>query len=651
TSLTVSQYTPNCDASFNYSPFSPVANLYAFAASNNDPLLSYQWDFGDGNNASGSSVIHQYAIPDTYLVCLIVTDTIQGSCSDTLCQLVDATFGGTPICDANFGFFPDSSGNPFSYNFFLFNQQTAGLNFSWDFGDGNTSTQAHPNHTFNAPGTYTVCLTVSDTSGCSDSVCQVINVSQGGTTCDASFLASPSPAGPFGFNGYDFIALDQSLQSYSWDFGDGNVGTGPITSHFYAGGGGTYLVTLVVTGWNGCTDSSFQTITIPANNPCDASFYTTILPNNQVDLQAAYPFQSNFFWDLGDGNTATGPNVTHTYASAGSYTVCLLVSDSIGSCVDTLCQTVNTSQIQPPPGFAVLGQVYAGNQVADDFTAWLVVYDSAAGTLTAVDTFVSDTNNYGFFFFTAPNGDYRVKASLNASSSEYANYMPTYYGDELFWNNATVVNQSSFPFIQINLIPGNNPGGPGFVGGLVSQGANKAEGDPLAGMHVVVTNDQGEAVIHTSTDEDGEYELANLAYGTYHIWIEMWGRSLEYHTITIAPGSESHTNVDFEVSSDAVTATGTTGIEDLLDPTSVTVFPNPLSGEQALNVQLSLKQSAEVNFSLQNMVGQVVINKTDRMAAGPQAQSLEVNTLPAGVYFLRMNIDGESMRPIKVVIQ
>ncbi|MEL7530770.1 MAG: carboxypeptidase regulatory-like domain-containing protein, partial [Bacteroidota bacterium] len=298
-----------------------------------------------------------------------------------------------------------------------------------------------------------------------------------------------------------------------------------------------------------------------------------------------------------------------------------------------------------------LGQVWAGNQVADDFTAWLIVYDSVAGTLSAVDTFVSDSNNFGFFFFVAPNGDYRIKASLNSTSSQYANYLPTYYGDELFWNNAIVVNQSTFPFAQINLIPGNNPGGPGFVGGLVSQGANKAEGDPIAGMHVIVTNDQGDAVMHTTTDEDGEYELDNLAYGTYHIWIEMWGRNLEYHTVTIAPGSEIHNDLDFEVTDEDVTASGTTGIEDQLDPLSLQVFPNPLSGEQDLNVRLSLKQSAEVNFSLQNMVGQTVINETERMIAGPQSKTMKVSSLPAGVYLLRMNVNGESMSPIKVVIQ
>lgn len=649
TSLTVAPYTPNCDASFSAFPLGPVTALNANAY---DPLLSYQWNLGDGNIASGSSIVHQYATADSFFVCLIVSDTINGTCADTVCQWVESFGSGPGNCDASFGFYPDTSvQNPFSYYFFPF-VNAQGSTYAWDFGDGNGSAQAFPTHTYNAPGMYNVCLTVTDNTGCVDTSCVMLTVTQGGPSgCDASFFASSPQMGPLGGAFVTFTAVSSLQTSYFWDFGDGNTGFGHQANNLYITPG-NYTACLIVTGLNGCSDTSCQTIVVPPFSvPCNASFSSMVGANNQVSLMADFSGYSDYAWDLGDGNSASGQNVTHTYAAAGTYTVCLTVFDSISNCVDSLCLPVQTSQIQPPPGFAVLGQVWAGNQVADDFTAWLIVYDSTAGTLTAVDTFVSDSNNFGFFFFVAPNGDYRIKASLNQGSSQYASYMPTYYGDELFWQNAIVVNQNTFPFAQINLIAGNNPGGPGFVGGLVSQGANKAEGDPLSGMHVIVTNDQGDAVMHTSTDEDGEYELSNLAYGTYHIWIEMWGRNLEYHSITIAPGSEIHNNVDFEVTDENVTASGTTGIDDLLDPVSLQIFPNPLSGEQDLNVRLSLKQSAEVNFSLQNMVGQTVINETERMIAGPQAKTMKVSSLPAGVYLLRMNVNGESMSPIKVVIQ
>ncbi|MFK7925467.1 MAG: PKD domain-containing protein [Bacteroidia bacterium] len=647
-SLTVAQYTPNCDA--NFTAF-PLGQLTAFSVNFPDPNLNYQWTLGDGNVANGSSIVYQYANPDTFQVCLIASDSINGTCADTVCQMVVAG-GGPANCDASFGSYPDTSlQNPFSYFFYPF-QNTPTLNYSWDFGDGSSSSQSYPNHTYNAPGIYNVCLAVDDGLGCVDTSCVLLTVTQGNPGgCDPTFFASSPQMNPQGGAFITFTAFSNMQASYLWDFGDGNTGFGHQTNHLYSAAG-TYNACLIVTGQNGCSDTSCQSIIIPPIGvPCSASFTSMVAPNNLVNLSADFSGYSNYFWDLGDGNTATSENVSHTYAAAGTYTVCLTVSDSASNCVDSLCHIVQTSQIQPPPGFAVLGQVWAGNQVADDFTAWLIVYDSAAGTLAAVDTFVSDSSNFGFFFFVAPNGDYRVKASLNASSSQYASYLPTYYGDELFWNNAIVVNQQTFPFVQINLIAGNNPGGPGFVGGLVSQGANKAEGDPLAGMHVLVTNDQGDAVMHTTTDEDGEYELDNLAYGTYHIYIEIWGRNLEHHTITIAPGAETHTDVDFEVTDDDVTASGTTGIDDLLDPLSLQIFPNPISGEQDLNVTLSLKQSAEVNFSLHNMVGQTVINQTERMIAGPQAKSLQVSSLPAGVYFLRMNVNGESMSPIKVVIQ
>ena len=97
-----------------------------------------------------------------------------------------------------------------------------------------------------------------------------------------------------------------------------------------------------------------------------------------------------------------------------------------------------------------------------------------------------------------------------------------------------------------------------------------------------------------------------------------------------------------------VTATGTTGLEDLLDLSSLKLYPNPATDQ--LNLQMGLVNSGEVAFSLQSMVGQTVLQQTNRMLAGPQEAQLNVASLTNGIYLLRISIEGEEVSPMKVVI-
>ncbi|MFK7970349.1 MAG: PKD domain-containing protein, partial [Bacteroidia bacterium] len=436
-SLTVG-ITPPCNINF-YAFQSQNNNLQANFFPNDTSFATYAWDFGDGNTSSAVHPVHTYAALGTYNVCLTVSDG--ANCTVTQCDSVRIDTIPTGACDASFGY---SQGFwPLSVDFALLNQSgPAGFILTtWDYGDG-TVTQSGPysNHTYAQAGTYTVCAVVIDPFyNCTDSFCQTVTVTnQGGNNCSAFFFQSYDFTDP---NNVHFCVIDSTYATYSWDFGDGGSSTMPNPSHRYSSNG-NYTACLAIDDGNGCVDTFCTQVFIGSFTPCIADF--SAVPDTNpltVNFSAIFPDPAiTYSWDFGDGNSATGLNPTHTYASTGSYTVTLSITDSV-NCNNSSSQTISTAPI-PPTNNLLLGQVLVNGIPATDITVYLIQYDSLAGTLTAIDTFSSNgiLGFSGLFFLQAPVGDYLVKASLNASDHDYANYLPTYYGDSLAWTGALTVN-------------------------------------------------------------------------------------------------------------------------------------------------------------------------------------------------------------------
>ncbi|GEM_PF-5453438 len=153
--------------------------------SSGDPS-SFMWDFGDGNSSSIDSPSHTYASPGSYTICLIAsnfcgTDT---SCAinDVFCPNPTADFTST-VNSSTVNFTDASTGNTISA-------------WSWDFGDGNTSTVQNPSHTYSADGDYIVCLSITDDCG-SMTLCDTVTISTlsiDELTAENGFTIFPNPS-------------------------------------------------------------------------------------------------------------------------------------------------------------------------------------------------------------------------------------------------------------------------------------------------------------------------------------------------------------------------------------------------------------------------------------------------------------------------
>ncbi len=212
---------------------------------------AWRWDFGDNSISDDQHPVHTYAAAGNYTVTLRV-ENAAGSDVTAQAVKVEATppvakFKATVNAHV-VNFVDQSTGNP--------------TQWEWDFGDGNTSTEQHPSNTYNAAGTYTVTLKVTNADGSN-------------TTADTVVIeAGEPPVADFEFTVDDATRkvnfVDRSANnptSWIWDFGDGSASTSENRkqnpSHTYAADG-NYTVTLRVSNASG-NDTIAKVVSIPAS--------------------------------------------------------------------------------------------------------------------------------------------------------------------------------------------------------------------------------------------------------------------------------------------------------------------------------------------------------------------------------------------------
>ncbi|MEM7103207.1 MAG: PKD domain-containing protein, partial [Bacteroidota bacterium] len=339
-------------------------------------------------------------VPDPGFVGVdIITYELCDGCGNCYTETITITVLPAPVANfsvANSGLtanFTDlSTGNPTSW--------------MWDFGDGNSSTSQNPSHTYTNAGSYTVCLTVTNNCG-SDTLCEDIllepclppvAVDDFGVICkDATnhlivdVLANDNFTAPATiptvyiptYGVVTFGANHGELQ-YLPDFGY----VGPDTIEY------------VIQDACG-TDTAFFVIEVidsPSAAFSGSASGTTITFS---DLSTGNP--SSWTWDFGDGGSSTLQNPVHTYASPGTYTVCLTVGNMCGQdthCVDYTimgCSPVDPVNDQ----LDICGANGGGLDIlTNDFIASPVTYTIITGPSNG--TITSDDGNGNIYYVPNP---------------------------------------------------------------------------------------------------------------------------------------------------------------------------------------------------------------------------------------------------------
>lgn len=317
-------------------------NIIGFVNTSTPPSGTpvYLWRFGDGNTSGLQHPTHSYAAPGTFTVWMYISG--DGGCIDSASTVITIR----PSVKA--GFKIDNATQCFKNNRFVFTDTSRITNgagtiaYTWDFGDGNTSSQQSPTHSYATTGTFTVKLFTDVGGNCDDQVSYPVTV-------------NPSPVAGFTVNKqnqcykgnlYDLkntSAVSTGTLIYNWDLGDGTVSTDADVIHSYSKAG-SYTVKMKVSTPEGCSDSVSMNFIVYPNPKADFSV-------NDICVNLPVPVSNktvnnttstlNYLWDFGNGVTSTSANPTYSYPVAGTYDIMLQVSSAqCPAPPDTLVRTI-----------------------------------------------------------------------------------------------------------------------------------------------------------------------------------------------------------------------------------------------------------------------------------------------------------------------
>ena len=329
---------PVCNAGGPYTGTVGVSVSFNGTASY-DPdgsIVSYIWNFGDSSAGAGSILGHTYTAAGTYTVSLTVRDNRSASRTCSTTATITGGSSNQPPTARPGGPYSATVGSAISFNGATSSDPDGTISsYNWNFGDGTTGSGATPSKSYNTAGTYTVTLTVSDNLGATHSATTTATI---GSATNQSPVSRPG--GPYSgtvgtavsFNGSTSSDPDDSISSYSWNFGDGTTGSGATPSKTYSTAG-TFTVTLTVTDNLGATNSATTTATISATNqppisrpggPYTGTVGTAISFNGSTSSDPNGTITS-YSWNFGDGTTGTGATPAKSYSATGTYTVTLTV--------------------------------------------------------------------------------------------------------------------------------------------------------------------------------------------------------------------------------------------------------------------------------------------------------------------------------------
>lgn len=364
-----------------------------------DEIVKYFWQFGDGTSATGKKVEHVYKNAGTYKVKLTVTDASQTTTSKNIDE-IEVKINTPPLADAgnsqivSFGEKVDFDAS--------FSQDSDGriTNFEWEVEQGVKLKGEKVSYTYKKPGVYQVKLKITDDKGAEDFHYTTVTVNSKPIPVIAE-IPRVAPNEIVNFDGSLSEDKDGKIIAANWDFGDGNKGRRFKTTHKFKESG-RYNVTLTVTdNLNVENSSELVSKTVEVNYRPIANAGKDIFSCTQtVDFDASASKDSDgdfltYYWEFGDGTSAKGIKVSHTYTKTGTFPVTLTVDDGQG-----LSNSKNKTSIKVKINAAPIAKIEAKKNVC-------------AGESVIFDASKSEDDDKNLLKFTWDFGDGTKAEGIN----------------------------------------------------------------------------------------------------------------------------------------------------------------------------------------------------------------------------------------------
>ncbi len=562
------------------------------------PPFTYMWNSGESTAGIFPTESGTY--------CVYMSDA--NGCSAESCEVVVIDPPVDSLCHVDFAEYTTASG---AIGLEIISQSGT-TPFTYEWNNGQTGNEIIITYSDN------YCVSMTDADGCVAVACETIILEP----CQVFITQSTNPNG--------VVVLEANwasndLPTFEWS-------TGSNSSSINVFNDGTYCVT--ATFPNGCVATACYTY---VENPIDTScfvFITEEVGSGGIDWLYANaeggvpPY--TYLWQDGTTNASIMPTLGANH--------CVTITDANG-CASEDCIYIN--------GFhTIQGNVWTDSlQGINTGTVFLIQFDPIDSTLTLVNsTAFSSAISSGYYYFGSLSpGSYLMKAALDENAVGYETHLPTYHYDQLFWHEATEINVpvSTVGYTNIEMVQGNNPGGPGFIGGYVTEGANKPDntttdvkdpGDPIPNVSILLLDVNDNPITHTVTNSEGRYEFDDLPYGTYKVFVEIWGKDQGMQIVTIDANTPTADPIDFNVNSTYTT----TSIAEINEVKSVKIYPNPTTESDVLNVALDMTTFEELTLEIIHVNGNKLFSTQESVSSGVNIIQLNTKDLASGVYFLNV---------------
>jgi PKD repeat protein len=464
---------------------------------------------------------------------------------------------------------------------------------------------------------------------CGDTIHHWHTISCAGSTggsCGANVSLNPDSTncGTMNYN-----AFGGPYSNIWWDFGDGNSSSNNISgSHTYVVNG-TYTVEMVVYNYDSlgnylCGDTITLSYTVNcaggAGGSCNATLTTYADSTDCMTMNyhvSGGPY-SNIWWDFGDGNYSNVlTSGSHTYASNGTYNVEVVVYnfDSLGNfmCGDTINKlfTVNCAGLSTGGNCNETLSLYA-----DSSDCSAMNYYVSGGPYTYVwwdfgDGNSSNVNSYGVHTY-AVDGVYNVEVYVYNYDS-LGNYI---CGDTI----------SQYYTVNCGSVSTGNSCNASMSLYMDSSNCGTMNYFVTGGPYSSVWWDFG----------DGDY--ANVLTSGSHTYAASGTYNVEVYVYSY----DSLGNyICGDTISQAYTVNCVVGVEEISLELETTIYPNPITSGNDLNIEISSSVSQELTVRLVSMVGQVISQNVVQISEGDSKFTVPTNGLPSGIYLVRLNnLDG-----------
>ncbi len=312
-------------------------NRFTFSVQPNTTISAFAWNFGDGTISNEENPTHTYQTVGKFPITLQATSAI--GCIETITTTIETI--NNPPAD----FTVNSVDQALSGNNFIFTPILKdGFDHLWQFGDGISSFEVTPSHTYTRTGSFKVIHTVSNGEGCSSAFETFVNVN---TSQSVKFSINKSPQC---LSGNEFLFSNTSLEtnniSFKW-YSNTILffeGISPPTQSF--SNAGTYLISLEAIYPDGSKDIAQQNITIEDAPTASFSSSTinTCLNSNEYNFTPISEKNQNltFTWKINNVDVSNQRILNYKFSNAATFTVTLNIS-SISGCSSTFSTSITVN--------------------------------------------------------------------------------------------------------------------------------------------------------------------------------------------------------------------------------------------------------------------------------------------------------------------